>query len=42
LQVEDIIMVTDISPMDIIVKDKNGNVVSDSKQDRIDEKKMVF
>lgn len=39
LQVEDIIMVTDISPVDIIVKDKNGNVVSDSKQDRIDEKK---
>lgn len=39
LQIEDIVQVSDISPLDIIVNDKNGNVISDSKQDRINEKK---
>ena len=39
LQVEDMVCVTHISPVDIIISDANGNVISDTKQERIDKKK---
>lgn len=39
LQVEDMIMVSDLDPVDLIIHDKNGNVVSDTKQERIHKKK---
>ena len=38
LQVEDIICVASINS-DIIIKDEDGNVISDTKQERIDKKK---
>jgi len=39
LQVEDIVCVAEVSPVDLIIHDKNGNVISDTKQERIDKKK---
>jgi hypothetical protein len=39
VQVEDMVCVLDIPPVDIIISDANGNVISDTKQERIDKKK---
>lgn len=39
LQVEDIVCLSDCSPIDIIIRDKDGNLISDTKQERIDKKK---
>ncbi len=39
IQVEDLVCVSDIFPADIIIGDANGNVISDTKQERIDKKK---
>ena len=39
LQVDDMVSVSDISPIDIIISDANGNVISDTKQERINKKK---
>lgn len=39
LHVKDIVCVVDISPVDLIIKDKDGNVISDTKKDRVDKKK---
>ena len=33
------VSVSDISPVDIIISDANGNVISNTKQERIDKKK---
>ena len=39
IQVDDMIFVTSVSSVDLIVHDANGNVISDTKQDRVDMKK---
>lgn len=39
LQVEDMICVTSMSSGDIIIHDANGNIISDTKQERVDKKK---
>lgn len=39
VQVDDIVCVSDMHSVDIIITDANGNVISNTKQERIDKKK---